>query len=300
MIRSKGEKIFDCLNVIFIGFISIITIFPFWNVIMTSFVNSHEYYTRTFILWPREFNLSAYYYIFSTRWIASGFKVSIIVTVFGTIYNMFLIVTASYGLSKKTLPGRNILITYFIITMYFSGGLIPYYLVVTKYLKLTDNLLSLIITGGLSVYYFMILKTFFNQLPASLAESATIDGANEFVILFRIILPLSMPAIATLILFNAVAFWNEWQKALYFIVDDYKYPLQMILRKMVLDPKSATAMRSQMNTAYQNLMGGSDVTLFDEAIQAATVTVVTVPIILIYPFLQKHFAKGVMIGSIKG
>jgi putative aldouronate transport system permease protein len=300
MIRSKGETVFDIFNILFIGFISIITIFPFWNVVMTSFVKSNEFYTRTFILWPREFNISAYYYIFSTRWIASGFKVSTIVTVFGTIYNMFLVVTASYGLSKKTLPGRNFFITYFIITMYFGGGLIPYYLVVTKYLKLTDNLLSLIITGGLSVYYFLILKNFFNEIPVSLAESATIDGANEFVILFRIILPLSMPAIATLLLFNAVGYWNEWQKALYFIIDDYKFPLQMILRKIVIDPNSATAMRSQMNTAYQNLVGGTDETLFDEAVKAATVVVVTTPIILVYPFLQKYFAKGVMIGSIKG
>jgi putative aldouronate transport system permease protein len=299
MKRTFGEKTFDNLNIVFLGLIGLITLFPFWNVIASSFVGASEYFSRPFILWPHKFNFSAYLYIFSTGWIANGFKISIIITVLGTLYDMFLVSTTAFALSKKGLPGRKFFNTYFIITMYFSGGLVPYYLVVSKYLHMRNSIAAMIITSGLGVWSFLVLRTFFREIPESLPESARIDGANEFQILFKIILPLSLPAIATLTLFSAVGHWNEWYRALYFIDNDYKQPLQMILRRMVIDPNSSISMRGNMDKAYQQLVGGSDETLFDMAVKSATVTVITIPIILVYPFLQKYFAKGVMIGSVK-
>jgi putative aldouronate transport system permease protein len=298
--RSLGEKIFDTGNVLFLGIIGLVTLFPFWNVLATSFVGASEYYSRPFILWPHKFNPSAYLYLFSTNWIGNGFKISILVTVLGTFYDMFLICTAAYALAtRRSFPGKKFFTFYFLLTMYFGGGIIPYYLVVSKYLHLYNHIAAMIITSGLSVWSFMVLRTFFRDIPESLSESAKMDGANEFLILCKIILPLSLPAIATLTLFSAVGHWNEWGRALYFINDDYKQPLQMILRKMVLDPNSTVTMREVMNKAYQNLVGGTDETIFDVAVKSATIAVVTIPILCVYPFLQKYFSKGVMIGSVK-
>jgi putative aldouronate transport system permease protein len=300
MKRSPGERIFDISNAVFLGIFGIVTLYPFWNVICTSLVGQNEFYNSTILLWPRKIIINAYQYIFSTDWIWSGFKTSITVTVFGTLFTMFLVCTAAYVLStKRQLPGKKILVAYFLITMYFSGGIIPYYLVVVKYLPLYNSLLALIITNGLNVWGFLVLRTFFREIPAELPESAKMDGANEFTILLKVIIPLSLPALATLTLFNAVAHWNEWSRALYFIEDEHKLPIQMVLRKMVIDLNSSQSMRSDMDKAYQQLVGGES-KVFIEAVKAATITVATMPIVLIYPFLQKYFVKGVMIGSVKG
>jgi putative aldouronate transport system permease protein len=212
-----------------------------------------------------------------------------------------MVSTAAYVLAfKRNLPGRKFFTTNFLITMYFGGGLIPYYLVVAKYLGLYNNVASMIITSGLNVWCFMVLRTFFREIPESLPESAKMDGASEYKILFKIILPLSLPAIATLVLFQAVVHWNSWFKAILFIDDNYKQPLQIVLRKIVIDQRNSTAMRNVMDKAYQNLLGGTTDAVFHEGVKSAIISVVTVPIILVYPFLQKYFAKGVMIGSVKG
>lgn len=298
--RSVGDWIFDSSNYLFLGLLGLITLFPFWNVFMTSLVGSAEYYAKPIVLWPDSPTLTAYRYIFSTNWIGSGFLTTIIITVAGTLFDMLLVCTAAYGMLKKSLPGYKFFNYYFLLTMYFGGGLIPYYLIVTKYLGLTDSIFAMIITSSLSVWSYLVLKNFLREIPAELSESAKIDGANEFTILFRIMLPLSLPSIATLSLFSAVGHWNEWSRALYFINSPDKLPLQMILRKMVLDQNTVAAMKGAMDRAYQNLMGGSNETLFDEAVKAATVAVTTIPIMLVYPFIQKYFVKGVLVGSVKG
>lgn len=302
MKKNIGEKTFDTFNIIILGIFGLITLYPFWNVLCVSLIREKEYYNTIFLLWPHQPQIDSYEYIFSVSWLLSGFKTSTIVTVLGTILKMFLLCTASYVLStRRELPGKKIFTTYFLFTMYFSGGVIPYYLVVVKYLPLYNTLASLIITSGLDVWGFLVLRTFFRGLPAELPESAKIDGANEFTILWNIIIPLSLPALATLTLFSSVAFWDEWYRALYFIDDDFKQPIQLILRRMVLDLINSTGMRADMDKAFLAKFAGSSRTKpFLESIQAATITVATVPIILVYPFLQKYFAKGVMIGSVKG
>lgn len=298
--RSVGDWIFDSINYIFLGMLGLATLFPLWNVLMTSLVGVTEYYSKPFILWPSHINISAYLYLFGTTWIGSGFKTTILITVLGTLYDMLLICTAAYAMTKKDLAGYKFFNYFFLFTMYFGGGLIPYYLIVTKYLALTDQIASMVITSSLSVWSYLVLKNFLREIPAELPESAKIDGANEITILLKIMLPLSLPSIATLALFSAVGHWNEWSRALYFINSQEKLPLQMILRKIVLDPNAARGMRGSMDIAYQHLVGGSNETLFEEAVKAATVAITTIPILLVYPFIQKYFVKGVLVGSVKG
>jgi putative aldouronate transport system permease protein len=297
--RTKGELVFDIVNVSIFCALGLVMVFPFWNVIASSFVGAEEYYSRPFVLLPHAPKLNAYLYILSTKWIPNSFRVSTLVTIGGTAYDMLLVVTAAYALSKRRLPGKKAFTLYFVFTMYFSGGLIPYYLVVAKFLHLTDTLASLIVTNAINVWALLVLRTFFREMPTSIPESAIIDGANELQILVRIIIPLSLPPLATLTLFSAVSHWNEWGRALYFINDEYKLPLQNVLRRMILDPFSST-MRGNMDKAYQNLMGGTTETLFDVAVKSATVTVTTLPILCVYPFLQRYFLKGVLVGAVKG
>jgi putative aldouronate transport system permease protein len=300
--RARSGLVFDILNVTLFCVIGVVMLFPFWNIIASSFVGAKEYYSRPFIVIPTNPTLSAYRYIFSTRWISNSFLISTLVTILGTAYNMLLVVTAAYALTKKGLPGRGFFTFYFLFTMYFSGGLVPYYLVVSKFLHLYDSLAAIIITNGIYVWNLLVLRTFFREIPPSMSESAIIDGANELQILVRIILPLSLPALATLTLFTAVGHWNEWARALYFINDENKLPLQNVLQRMLRDTSRETgnaAARGDMDKAYQNLMGGAAAP-FDVAIKLATVTVTTLPILCVYPFLQRYFVKGVMIGAVKG
>ena len=298
--RSIGDWIFDSINYVFLGILGLATLFPFWNVMMTSMVGSSEYYAKEVVLWPSHFNFSGYLYIFSTNWIATGYGVTVLITVLGTLFDMILVCTAAYAMTKKDIIGHKFFNYFFLLTMYFSGGLIPYYLIVTKYLHLTDNIASMIITSSLGIWSYLVMKNFLREMPPELTESARIDGAGELTILLRIMLPLSLPSIATLSLFAAVGHWNEWGRALYFINSAEKEPLQMILRKIVLDPNSLGRMQGTMDKAYQELVGGTNDTLFEEAVKAATVTVTALPIMLVYPFLQKYFVKGVLVGSVKG
>jgi len=293
--NSLGSRIFDTANVIFLGVFAILMLFPFWNVIMTSLVTAKEY--NEFLFFPNSLTTDAYKFIFVTPKIPQAFVMSVEITILGTAYDLLLICTTAYALSKRDLPGRSAISIFYLITMYFSGGLIPYYIVCTKYLHVQNfPLLACSITGTVAVYWVIVLRTFFKEIPESLSESARIDGANEFTILFKIILPLSMPAIATITLFQSVGFWNEWFRPMIFIQTDKKLPLQLLLRKMILDQKNGSAQITQMQDAAAKFgIKGT----FHEAIKMATLVCATLPIMLVYPFLQKYFTKGVMIGSIK-
>jgi putative aldouronate transport system permease protein len=297
--RSRGEKIFDVMNAILLGLLAAAMLFPFWSVFMTSFTSTKEYYTSNIIIFPASFNIEAYKFILSTKWILSSFSITVIVTVLGTLYDMFMVCTCAYGLSKKGLPFRRTLMVYFTTTMYVSGGLIPYYLVVVQQLHLRDSLAAMIITSGLNVWSFLVLKNFFHGIPDSLAESAQIDGAGEYRILFKIILPLALPAVATLSLFIAITYWNGWSKALYFISDENKFPLQLVLRRMVLDTDASVTQNSAMEKAYEKLFGGSSSSVNEEAIKTATLAISSIPMIMLYPFIQRYFVKGVTLGSVK-
>lgn len=296
VIHKKRFKItpFDIFNVGFFTILCIVMIMPFWNVLMTSLVSEGEYFSRPIILWPKNMYFDSYKYIFSSDRLLRATGVTAFVTIVGTAYSMLMTTMLSYGMSKKKLPGRNFLIAIILITMFFDGGLIPFYLLI-KNLNLINKIWVMIIPAGINIWYFTLIKSFFNQIPSSLEESAKMDGANEITVFFRIILPLSLPALATFSLFYGVGFWNTWYNALLFITNEKLHPLQMVLRKMIVQNERP----GLMDAAYKKVTG-NNFSLFDDGIKMATVVVATVPILCVYPFLQKYFVKGIFVGSIKG
>jgi putative aldouronate transport system permease protein len=292
--RSIGERTFDVLLVIFFVLLIFIMLFPFYNVLVTSFVSRGEYYAKAIILWPEKFYLDSYKFILSSNKLIKSMGMTAFITIAGTVYSMFLSITLAYGLSRKKLPGRSFFLTLILFTMFFGGGLIPYYLLIRS-LKLINTAWVMIIPVGINTWNFIVMKSFFSQIPESLEESATIDGANDLQILWKIILPLSLPMFATFNLFYGVEYWNTWWSAQLFITKPELHPIQLVLRKMVVQNELPSAMQVGFNTTT----GGSSA-VFEDGIRMATVIIATIPILCIYPFLQKYFTKGVMLGSIKG
>jgi putative aldouronate transport system permease protein len=255
---------------------------------MISFTTEKEILSKPFVLIPSEWTLSSYKEIFSDTLLRTGLISSMIVTYFGVFLNVALTLLAAYAFSKPKFPGRKALYYVFIFTMFFSGGMIPSYLLI-KDLGLIDSILSLILPTTLSIFSMILVKTYVEGLPKELRESAEIDGANEFVIFFKIILPLCGPVIATVSLFYAVDRWNDWFNAMLYINTDSMYPIQLVLRNIV---NSATSKDIEQATG--------NIRVYGEGIKMATIIVVMGPIMIVYPFLQKYFMKGVMVGAIKG
>lgn len=289
---SISRRIFIVVNTLFMIFMALICLLPFTHVLFAS-ISSPEFVTQNkgLILYPRGVNLKGYELIFQNPNIITGYLNTIFYTVVGTIVNILFTVMAAYVLSRKGPILNKYFIKIMTFTMFFSGGLIPFFLVVDA-LGFTGSRWSLIIPSLVSTYNIIIMRTSFSQLPISLEESARMDGANDFVILFRIIIPLSMPVIAVIILFYAVGHWNSWFNAILFLRDRDTFPLQLILREILItnDVSKMMAVRelSAMDSAFYRML-----------IKYSAIVVATLPIIFIYPFFQKYFVEGVMIGSIK-
>lgn len=291
MKRLKKISLFDVVLFIVLSLLAMITIYPFYNVVITSIANTQAVATHTPYLLPYVFDLTGYKSIIEDPFFFKSLGVTFFVTIVGTVLNMVLSVTGAYVLSKKRLVGRNIMLWMVLITMLFSGGLIPTYLVVKGY-GLTNNIFSMILPSAISTYYLIIMKNYFVSLPASLEEAAKIDGANDITILTKVILPISMPFMATFGLFYAVERWNEWWNAMLYINKKSLAPLQIYLREVLIN------FNTQLATQAQSMLGNQG-KVYMQSIQMATIVVATVPILCVYPFIQKHFVKGVMIGSIK-
>ncbi|OPH58384.1 ABC transporter permease [Paenibacillus ferrarius] len=289
--RSTSGTIFDVGNYLVLGLIGLTAILPFIYVIAGSFASDAELTKRTVFLVPETFSLSAYKFIFSTDTIMKSIWVSLYIMVVGTAVNLFFTVTMAYALSKRGLMGRNAVLNMVVFSMLFGGGLIPMYLVVRE-LHLLDSYWALMIPGAISAFNLIIVKNFFQELPPELEEAAKIDGCTELGLLWRIVLPLSMPVLATFTLFYAVGHWNNFFSALLYINDPAKWPLQVMLRQIVL--------LSQMAAGDASTVDPQFVKDQEQSIKMAVIVVGTIPILLVYPFLQKHFAKGVLIGSVKG
>lgn len=283
--------LFDISNYLFLGLFGLVAIFPFIYIIAGSFASDAELTERAVFLIPKAFTLAAYEYIFSTDTIVRSIGVSVYVTVIGTIVNLLFTVTMAYPLARRTLVGRNIVLNLVIFSMLFSGGMIPTYLIVRE-LQLLDSLWALILPGAISAFNLIIVKNFFQELPQELQEAAKIDGCNEWKLLWKIVIPLSKPVLATFTLFYAVSHWNSFFNALLYINDTTKWPLQVMLRQIVMLSQAAAGDMSNMDASF--------VQPPDQSIKMAVIVVGTIPILLVYPFLQKHFAKGVMLGSVKG
>lgn len=289
--RTVSGTVFDVMNYFFLGLFAIAAVLPFIYVISGSFATDAELTKRAVFLIPETFSIAAYEFIFSTNTIMKSIGVSMYVTVFGTAVNLFFTVTMAYPLARRGLMGRNTVLNLVVFSMLFGGGMIPTYLVIRE-LSLLDSYWALILPGAISAFNLIIVKNFFQELPPGLEEAAKIDGCTELGLLWRIVLPLSKPVLATFTLFYAVGHWNDFFAALLYINDPGKWPLQVLLRQIVL--------LSQAAAGDLNAMDPNFVKPPDQSIKMAVIVVGTVPILLVYPFLQKHFAKGVLIGSIKG
>lgn len=289
--RSLSGTVFDVSNYILLSIIGIVAVMPFIYVVAGSFASDTELTQRAVFLIPKTFTLSAYEFIFSTDTILKSIWVSLYVTVLGTMVNLFFTVTMAYALSKRGLMGRNTVLNMIVFSMLFGGGLIPTYIVIRE-LHMIDTYWALIIPGAISAFNLIIVKNFFQELPQELEEAAKIDGCTELGLLWRIVLPLSMPVLATFTLFYAVGHWNNFFSALLYLNDPAKWPLQVMLRQIVL--------LSQMAAGDMSTVDPQFVKQQEQSIKMAVIVVGTIPILLVYPFLQKHFAKGVLIGSVKG
>jgi len=293
---SLSERWFQFGNYIFLTLLSITFILPFLLLLSTSFVSEQELIRRgtAFVLLPHEINFAAYEVLFSRgSQLFKAYGITLFIVIIGTFLNLLFTSMLAYGLANRHLPGRTFFTTMVFLTMVFSGGLIPNYLLVT-FLGLKNTLWALIIPGLISVWLFLILRHFFINIPESLEESASIDGATPPYILWKIVLPLSLPALATVGLFYAVGHWNAWFGAAIYIHTPDLMPLQILLRNVVVNQTSQD-LNVQMIT---------DMDMFNKppemALRSATIIVSTLPILMTYPFLQKYFIKGVMVGSIKG
>lgn len=293
--KSKGQKKvswFNVVNMTFIVLFSIAVLYPFWQTLVLSFTDANQASSLGLNIWPERWITDAYKYIFSYEQIGVAYFNTILRTVTGTILIVVLTVLAAYPLSKRNLPYRNTITILFLIAMFFSGGMIPDYLLI-KNLGLLDNRLALILPSALNVFYVIIMRNYFMTIDKGIEESAVMDGASHFTILRKIIIPLSKPVIVTIALWAAVGHWNEWFHALIYIQDDAKTVLQMVVRDMLVDVNMSDA--TQVSGA-----GGSNTELLLSNVRAATVMVSIGPIILLYPFAQKYFIRGIMIGSLKG
>lgn len=277
-------------NVIFLAAVAAVTILPFIYVLACSFATEKEILEKPFFIIPSEFQFESYKYIFSSATLPRAFVNTVYITIVGTIIALFFNITLAYPLAKQRIMGRNVILSLITFTLVFGGGMIPTFLVI-KGLGLIDSLWSLMLPGAISTWNLIIIKNFFQGIPAELEEAAKIDGAGDMRVLWQIVLPLSKPMLATFALFYAVGFWNSYTSALLYINDMDKWTLQIMLRQIIMLANGA--------------IDGSE---FDEtvarppseSVQMAVIVFGTLPILCVYPFLQKHFTKGVMVGAIKG
>lgn len=289
--KKRKISLFDVILYLVFGLIALITIYPFYNVLIVSLANTLASATYSPYLYPHVFDLTGYKTIMSDTYFYRSLGTTLFVTIVGTTLNMVFSVTAAYVLSRKRLIGRKFFLSGILFTMLFSGGLIPTYLVVSG-LGLDNSIWSMIFPSMISTYYLIIMKNYFVSLPASLEEAARIDGANEFVVMTRIFIPISKPFMATFLLFYAVERWNEWWNAYLYISDKNIKPLQIYLRDVLVN------FNSQLATQAQSMMSSHN-KVFVQSIQMATIIITMLPILCVYPFVQKYFVKGVLVGSVK-
>lgn len=290
--KKPADRVFDVINIVIMLLLILITLYPFLYIIIASLSNSDDLIRHTgLLLYPLGLNLNAYKMVFQNPSIFTGYGNTIFILVAGTALNLLLTSFAAYVLSRKSFPCKRVLLVLIVFTMYFNGGMIPRYLLIYNTLGLGNSLLAMILPQAISTYNLIVMRTSFLGVPESLEESAKIDGANDFTILFRIVLPVSMSVVAVMVLFYGVAHWNAWFDAMIFLRDRQKYPLQLILREILI-LNSTESMAIEM-ADHNNMAVG-------ESIKYATIMVATLPVLLVYPFLQKYFVKGVMIGALKG
>lgn len=286
--QSTGSKIFSIINYILLTVIGFIMFYPMFYVFIVS-ISSAEYINQGAIsFWPRGINFEAYSRVFQNESIWTGYKNTILYTVVGTLINVVVTAMCAYPLSRRDFYGRGPITVIVTLTMFFSGGMIPLYLVING-IGIMNTMWAVILPTTISTYNMIVMRTSFEAIPVSLIESAHLDGANDIRILGKIVLPLSKPIIATMVLFYAVTHWNSYFPAMLYLNDQTKYPVQVIMRDIVIEGDMAQAgdVSGMMNVVSTNY-------------KYAVIIISVIPILLVYPFIQKYFTKGVMIGAVKG
>lgn len=288
----KKFEVFDIVNYTLVTLVSIVMLYPFVNVAAVSVSSYTAFIENPMMIWPKGFNLGAYKEILSQRLLWTSYLNTVVITVSGVVLGIFLYILTAYPLTKKQVKVRGFILGMVVFTMMFNGGLIPnYYLI--KSLGLLDTLAALVLPGAFTGFNLILMKNFMETIPDSLEEAAKIDGASDAYVLFKIIVPLSTPIIATLCLFQAVSYWNSFFSAVIYIRDTDKWPLMLFLREIVMGSKMQE-MAGGLNQAEQMQQVPT------ETLKYATLMVVMIPILCVYPFLQKYFVKGIMLGSVKG
>ena len=293
--ETLSDKVFDVVNVVIMSVLLLIVAYPLYFVVIASISDPFDIATGKVFLFPASVNLAGYKEIFKSNDILTGYRNSIFYTVVGTMINLALTMTSAYSLSRKDMPGRNLFMMIFAFTMFFGGGLIPTYLVVEK-LGLLDKYSILLLIAAVNVYNVIIARTFLqSNIPNELREAASIDGCDDFRFFFKVVIPLSKAVIAVLTIFYAVGHWNSYFNALIYLNSRDKFPLQLFLREILVRNEAM----SEMNI-YQDQEGSKAYIMLSMSMRYALIILASVPVLILYPFMQKHFMKGVMVGAIKG
>lgn len=286
-IKTKGYRVFTVVNVFIMLLIIVITLFPVLNILAKSFSDMKNLTQNTVTIYPKGFNVSTYKTIMADNTFWSDYKNTVIYTVFGTMINLFMTTIFAYALSVPRLKGKKFLTMFVVFTMFFNGGMIPNYMVVNG-LGMLDTVWAILVPGSISTFNLIVMRTFFEGIPKELEEAASIDGMDTYGILMRIVLPLSKPIIATMVLFYAVGMWNSWFPAFLYLDNQKLVPVTIYLRNLLAGAMSATgADADSLGTVAIN-------------VQYVTIVLTTLPIMCVYPFLQKYFVQGLTVGSVKG
>ncbi|MGO4499744.1 carbohydrate ABC transporter permease [Paenibacillus sp. 2RAB27] len=289
--KTKKDKVIDACIYTVLTVAALVTLFPLYYVIIVSLTPYIEVLKNGgFVIWPEHWTLQAYKEVFQSARIPQALKITVFITIVGTTLNLVVTTLLAYPLAKKSVPGRNFILMAIFFTMIFSGGIIPLYMVVRS-IGLYDSVWALIVPGMVSTFNLLIVKTYFENLPVEVEEAARVDGCGELATLWRIVLPLSAPIMATIGLFYGVTHWNEYFKGIFYISDKTLMPMQVVLRSMIQTLNISTEL--SLNSLVLDALP-------PETIKMAVVVVATLPMLIIYPFLQKYFVKGTMLGSIKG
>jgi putative aldouronate transport system permease protein len=286
---SRGYRVFRVINVVILTGVVVLTLYPFFNIIARSFSGEVFIDSGQVNLVPRGFNLTTYKIVLSDPMFWTNYRNTVVYTVAGTVISMFLTTCYAYVLSKKHLRGRRVLIWIAVFTLFFNGGLIPNYVLVTS-LGMNDTIWAIVLPNAISVFNLLVMKSFFENLPDELEEAAAVDGLDTYRILLRIVLPLSKAVLATMTLFYAVSLWNSWFTAFLYLDHADLYPVTMYLRNLIAGATGATgagAATADLQQAAAN-------------IQSVTIVLTVLPIVLVYPFIQRYFVSGITLGSVKG
>lgn len=297
-LRTRQDRVFDAVNVTLLALVLAVTAYPVYFVVIASVSKPNLVSLGTVVFWPKGVNLEAYKYILSDHSIMLGYRNSVLYAAGVTAFALLLTLPAAYALSRKELKGRNAMMLYLVFTMYFSGGMIPYYVLMRR-LGLIDNMLVLMLPGAVSVFNVIVARTFFIQtIPDEILESARMDGCSNLRFFVQMVLPLSQAVIAIIVLFEVVGSWNSFFGALLFINDTSKYPLQLVLRKILLLGQGVAG--AGEDTAWMSAAELARREYLRDLLQYGIIVVAIAPLLILYPFIQKHFVRGIMVGSIKG